>query len=282
MDVMAIFKFPPPEAYERLVNRLVAEGRRIGKVPFCVDGMAEGMAWLRMNGDGIPRFRQESYKEYVERRGRMTQTMWVTVPVELKVHGYFGAALPRTPEEIARMLEVRQPAHPPEGHIPLDVLAAQVAEDVGADEAWQPGWSTFKRSASGELYYEGRCIRGHLKDAALQVQGFFPTLKNFRAKFVNRVYVVDDVIPLGVSEIAGTEQRFIQVMTRQGPRSSIKYLDYICDPVLRFQLRVLNDHVILQAHVEAVLNYGALHGVGAERSQGWGRYEWSLAWPEAE
>lgn len=212
----------------------------------------------------------------------MTTPMWLTVPVELKVHGLFAASLPRTPAEIKAMLEHRQPGQAPTEAMPLDELAAQVSEEVGASEEWLPGWSTFKRLPSGELYYEGRCIRGHLKDAALQVQLFFPHLKNFRAKFVNRIYVVEDRIPLGLFEMAGTEQRFIQVMTRQGPRSSIKYLDYVADPLLRFQLKVLNDRVITQTHVEAVLTYGAMHGIGAERSQGWGRYEWAVTWPDVE
>jgi len=62
-------------------------------------------------------------------------------------------------------------------------------------------------------------------------------------------------------------------MTYQGPRSSIKYIDYIEDPRFEFHLKILNDGVIQPVYFMAVLNYGSIHGMGAERSQDWGRYE---------
>ena len=202
---------------------------------------------------------------------------WQKYQVTLEMEGRFGASIPRTPEEIHNMLLHRMPAKKPAGAVDIDDLATQVAEEVGAEEEEEAyGWSTFKRDAQG-LYYEGRTVRGHLKDCALQVQGFYPAIKNFRAKFVNRVYVRDEKIRLvrhhlPIAEIDGTETRFIQVMTRQGPRSTIKYLDYVEEPYLSFTVQLMADGVITQEHIEAVLAYGCVHGMGAERSQGWGRY----------
>ena len=70
----------------------------------------------------------------------------------------------------------------------------------------------------------------------------------------------------------GIQQRFIQVMTRQGPRSTIKYIDYVNDPELNFVVQVLDDGVITREHLELAFEYGGIHGMGAERSQGWGKY----------
>ena len=75
-----------------------------------------------------------------------------------------------------------------------------------------------------------------------------------------------------LAKVDGTEQRFIQVMTRQGPRSSIKYIDFVDSPAFSFRLKLLDDKVFAQEHIETVFEYGALHGIGQERSQGWGRY----------
>jgi len=197
--------------------------------------------------------------------------MWKRYLAELQVEGPFAAAIPKMPKEIESMLSHRMPTKEPENATPIDELAAQVAAEVGAEEEPQPGWATFKRDNEG-FYYEGRCVRGHIKDCATQVSVFYPAIKAFKAKVANKVYVETDKIYLGVSEPAGTEQRFIQVMTRQGPRSTYKFIDYVESPRLAFVLKVLDDGVITEEHLRAIFEYGAVHGIGQERSQSWGRY----------
>ena len=61
-------------------------------------------------------------------------------------------------------------------------------------------------------------------------------------------------------------------MTRQGPRSAIKYIDYVNSPFFEFNIKLMNDGIISMKHIESILQYGSVHGMGAERSQGWGRY----------
>lgn len=207
--------------------------------------------------------------------------MWKKYEVELQMLGRFAASLPRTKEEIEAMLKNRMPADRPADYIPVDQLAKEVAEKVGAPaegegEELQYGWATFPRNEGG-LYYEGRCIRGHLKDCANQIKDVIdPPVKALKAKVANKVYVMTDVIPLGVKEIAGTEQRFIQVMTRLGPRSTIKYIDYLDKPTLKFQLNVLEDDIITLEILNSIFEYGSIHGIGQERSQGWGRYNFTI------
>lgn len=201
--------------------------------------------------------------------------MWKNYHVELRMEGKFAAALPKTAVEIKLMLANRMPAHPPLNFIPIDELVSEVEEKVAvAEEEREYGWATFPRNEDG-LYYEGRCIRGHLKDLAGQVKDILGT-KTLKSKVANKVYVVEDIIPLGVKEVAGTEVRFIQVMTRLGPRSTIKNIDYLERPTLVFTLKVLDDGIITREIIEALLDYGSVHGLGAERSQGWGRYSYTL------
>lgn len=199
--------------------------------------------------------------------------MWSFYKVILQFDGPFAAAIPKDAKEIKAMLEHRQPTNAPEDAVPIDELADQVAEEVGAgeEEESQQGHSTFKKDNDG-IYYEGRCVRGHLKDCALQVAPFFPGVKNFRSKVVNRTYVVETRIPMSKTEVEGTEQRFIQVMTKRGPRSSFKFIDYVRDPMMTFTLKVMRDNVIKLEHLQAIFEYGGTHGMGQERSQDWGRY----------
>jgi len=129
--------------------------------------------------------------------------MWLTYRVELQMTGRFAASLPRSREQITAMLEQRKPLHPPEDFVPIDKLAEEVAAKVATAEGEEDheevkfGWATFPRDDNG-LYYEGRCIRGHLKDCAAQVRQFIkPEVKALKAKVSNKVYVITDVIPLG-------------------------------------------------------------------------------------
>ena len=210
-------------------------------------------------------------------------TVWQEYIIGLQINGQFGGQIPRSEDEIRAMLEHRMPGRKPEDARPIDELVEEVASQVDIqdteDEDYVPGWSTFKHSAlDGQLQYEGRCIRGHLKDCALQVKDLYPEVKNFRSKVVNKLYVADTFIPLTKGgtdpfyKADGTETRYIQVMTRQGPRSAIKYIDYINDPYLEFRVKLLVNKEITIEHIKTILEYGSVHGMGAERSQGWGRY----------
>jgi len=208
--------------------------------------------------------------------------MWLRYQVELQMTGRFAASLPRTISEIAAMLKNRKPATPPEDYTPIQEITEEAAAKVGATEGEEDegevkfGWATFPKDNTG-LYYEGRCVRGHLKDCAAQVRGFLvPEVKALKAKVANKVYVRTDVIPLGATEPAGMETRFVQVMTRQGPRSTIKYVDYLEKPTLEFELTVFNDGIITPEVLNTLFEYGSVHGMGQERSQGWGRYTFKV------
>lgn len=204
--------------------------------------------------------------------------MWKNFKVTLEMTGRFAASLPKTKEEIEKMLANRMPAHKPENFIPVSELTEEVAAkvDPSGEEELQFGWATFPRDETG-LYYEGRCIRGHIKDCANQIKDAVkPVITALKAKVSNKVYVLDDVIYLGSDKVAGTEQRFIQVMTRQGPRSTIKYIDYLEKPTLSFTIKLLEDGVINEDILRSIFEYGAVHGLGQERSQGWGRYKYTL------
>ncbi len=202
--------------------------------------------------------------------------IWNRYQITLQMEGEFGASIPKTEKEIRGMLENRMPKNKPDGGQPIEDLVEEVSSQVDTEEETEFGWLTFKRDDEG-LLYEGRCIRGHLKDCALAVKDFFPDIKVFRSKVVNRMYIEESMIPVYKDDVRVTEpdeaqQRFIQVMTRQGPRSTIKYVDYVDSPTITFHIRLLNDGLIDIDHIKTMFEYGATHGMGAERSQGWGRY----------
>ena len=215
--------------------------------------------------------------------------MWIHYAVKLQMGGQFASSTPNTEKETYNMLINRMPGRKPEdAEWDAENIAEKAASIVAArrqgleepEEGWLPGYAGFPRDKEG-IHYEGRAVRGHLKDAAYGIRELSDIkLKNFRAKFVQKVYIQrnpGDAIFLyrdgkRVLEPDGIQQRFIQVMTRQGPRSTIKYIDYVNDPELNFVVQVLDDGVITREHLELAFEYGGIHGMGAERSQGWGKY----------
>lgn len=207
-----------------------------------------------------------------------TTSMWTKYAVTLQLTGRFAAGNPKTPKEIEGMVTHRAPTTPPPNATPLEEIITNLEEAVGASEDNETGWATFLHDDKG-LYYEGRGVRGHIKDCVAQLQWMFPAIKNIKSKFINRVYVEDERIYLQMPNTqawfaspTGTETRFIQVITRQGPRSAIKHIDYVECPTLHFTLLIMDDKLITEELLRAIFEYGAVHGMGQERSQGWGRY----------
>ena len=205
--------------------------------------------------------------------------MWKRYAVELRFTTPFASSTPRNPKDIEKMLIARTPSDSElrkrreagEEIVPLDELGEQVAEEVKASEEVERGYATFKRDGKG-LYYEARCVKAHIKDCANQLQGFLE-IKALKSKVANRVYVEPAKIYLDKSEPDGSEVRIVHAMTMKGPRSSLKTLDYVDSPILKFQLKVLDDGVVDEEILKAVFEYGGEHGMGQERSQDWGKYE---------
>jgi hypothetical protein len=143
----------------------------------------------------------------------------------------------------------------------------------------------------GELVWEGRCLKGALKEASnilypgSQMWPGHPgkdvVRKGFRSYLEERVEVADTFISLGRSEpdIAG-EQRIKHVSTPAGKRSAINVVD-ICTKVdITFSIDVLDDCIPpkLWAELWTVIELG---GVGADRARGDGRCELT-AWDRVD
>jgi len=176
--------------------------------------------------------------------------MWKKYEVELRFTTPFASSTPKNPKDIEAMLVARAPSEPElkkrmeacEQIASIPELVEEVAEEVEASEQAERGYATFKRDDKG-LYYEARCVRAHIKDCANILQGF-QGIKALKSKVANRVYVEPAKIYLGKQEPDGNETRIVHAMTMKGPRSSLKMIDYVQEPALKFVLKVLDDGII--------------------------------------
>lgn len=205
--------------------------------------------------------------------------------VELQVVNRLTGGVPKDPDVIKGWLKTRLEME----DAALIELAQETYEQVRTDDR-EPSTDEladaitgeyasgngFKR-INGELVYEGRCMKAAFKEAAniaypgTDFPGKAAIGKAFRKGLMNtlteRVFVVEEFIPLGVDVPTVTEQRVKHVRTPQGPRSAIGVVDFVEKPLLRFHVDVLDDFV--KDEVWGRL-WQALeqNGIGADRARG--------------
>ncbi|MGD9991013.1 hypothetical protein [Pseudonocardia sp.] len=131
----------------------------------------------------------------------------------------------------------------------------------------------FKRDDQG-LYIEGRQLKAAIKEAAsvaaaagkLPLKSWGKTNKGLLGFIAEHVCVVDDRLHLGVSDASGIEQRFVHTWRGTG----IQYEEYVDDAKISFE--VIADHPFTDEQWAMIWLTGEQQGIGATRSQGYGRY----------
>lgn len=165
------------------------------------------------------------------------------------------------------------------------VAQTMIERGIGADEAFDEikniiNVNGFKRfPEDGGLYIEGRQLKAAIKEAAsvalsagqLDKRGWGVTNKGLLGYISEHVMVTEDVLPLmidgvGVREPTGVVQRFVHVYSGD----SIKYEEYVQDCDIDFH--VITDHSFKDEDWATIWLHGEMQGVGASRSQGFGRY----------
>src|SRR5690349_17112974 len=159
------------------------------------------------------------------------------------------------------------------------VAETMVGRGVSADEAAEQvamnkHLNGFKRDELG-LYIEGRQLKAALKEAAscavaagkLNGRGWGKTNKGLLSYLAEHVFVIEDRLHLGVTEASGINQRFVHTFRGSG----IQYEEYVTDAKVDFT--VMADHDFSEKEWAAIWTSGEQQGIGASRSQGYGRYE---------
>lgn len=137
-----------------------------------------------------------------------------------------------------------------------------------------------------ELYIEGRQLKAAIKEAAsvaaaagkLPLRSWGKTNKGLLGFISEHVCVVEDVLPLGMTEVSGISQRFVSTWRGTG----IQYEEY-CDNV-EINFKIITDHHFTEEQWAMIFLTGGEQGIGATRSQGYGRYtvtQWEQGHPLA-
>lgn len=154
------------------------------------------------------------------------------------------------------------------------------AEEAAAEVDSLKHLNGFKRDAERGLYIEGRQVKAALKEAVniaanagkITTKGWGnPDNANYKkgikAWFPEHVFVLEDRIHLGVTEPTGIVQRFVHTPRGTG----IQYEEYV--EAAKLSLTVVSDHDFTAEQWAMIWLTGEQQGIGASRSQGFGRYE---------
>ncbi len=183
----------------------------------------------------------------------------------------------------------------------LDELVNATAADLGGkvEEKASAMWTVFKRDEKG-IYLEGRQVKAMfkessniLRDMLVKAEGKGKVKKageersrfsNLKSRVAERLYVEEDQIYLFrlqdgngpsviLKEADGSEERPIHVTTPMGPRTALKRTDFVnAGTRASFTVKTLNDNVVDQELLAVLLEHSAENGLGADRSQGNGKF----------
>lgn len=167
---------------------------------------------------------------------------------------------------------------------PDDLIRAKVAEvmverGVTAEEATAEvnklkHLNGFKRDENG-LYIDGRQLKAAIKEAGsiavaagkIRKSGWGSTNKGIKSFLAEHVFVLEDRLHLGgVTEPTGIAQRFVHTFGGAG----IQYEEYVENAVIDFT--VATDQELTEREWAMLWLTGEQNGIGATRSQGYGRY----------
>jgi hypothetical protein len=165
-----------------------------------------------------------------------------------------------------------------------DAKSQEQIADIAAhiEEVSEKSWIGFQVEKNDEkgLFIPTRNIKSHLRECCNILKIIAAAKKHVREMLEikppgepkgERLY-------LGKMQPDGVEERVIHVDTPLGPRSAIKKTDYVEKQRLSFEVWILGTspnakHHLGKDQLVEMLRYGQEGAIGADRSQGYGKYD---------
>jgi hypothetical protein len=207
--------------------------------------------------------------------------------VSLQIRGVIVGGIPSDPSVVRSWLKARLEL----GDAALEELLQETiaARDVALSvddkldalvDANATSVNGFKRTpGTGELAYEGRCLKAALKEfmnsayPGTKFPGKPADIRKGLMRYAaETVHVAEDLIGLGVTAPSRIEERIKHVITPQGPRSSINTVEVVEQPKLSFTVLVRDDFLPVEGWAR-IWQAGEEIGLGADRGRSDGKFD---------
>lgn len=216
-------------------------------------------------------------------------SIWTQYRVRWEFLTQLCGSVPADPEMIARWIAVRQPVTKPAGARSIEEINEEVIASVerGPDE---PEYSMLQfQRHNGVLVMRASTIRAHMKDCArvlsAQYIGRIQGERAFSTRVINGVYLDERTywVPIlrpdgtSVTQSDGFRDKAVHVRGPRGePLNALKRIEYVEPPsMMEFTVKVLGESVA-ESDLRTIMDYGGVHGYAGERSDGEGRYAYSI------
>ncbi len=149
-----------------------------------------------------------------------------------------------------------------------------VIDQASEEQAALKSTNGFKVDEDG-LYIEARQIQAMLKESTNVLfagERWGKTKKGPKSFVAERVFARPTRIHLGREEPDGVESLVKHIQDQMGKRSTLGLCEYVKDATIEFNLEVLRDELTQEQWGQLFL-HAQSNGLGAERSQGFGRFE---------
>jgi hypothetical protein len=205
-----------------------------------------------------------------------SRTLYDVYRITLRTIEKLAGGVPKNPDLIRSWVEAST------GH--KDTKSEELTEaakEQMIDEVSEKSWNGFFRDPDKGIYIEARCVKAMFKECASVLR--ITTQKIGSKQILQHGFEVKSLdggarLYLGRDQADGYDESPIHVVTPQGPRTAIKRVDYVENVELTFEVWVLTTHAAEKRHVgeedlKRMLALGQENGLGADRSQGQGKFE---------
>jgi hypothetical protein len=220
-----------------------------------------------------------------------TGSIWQHFHVRWEFLTKLCGSVPADPEMIQKWIDARRPKVKAAGARSIEEINQEVLSTIEAgalDDEPEYSQLVFQR-VDGLLVMRYSTVRAHLKDCArvlsAQYIGRIQGERAFSTRVVNGVYLDERQYWLPIRRPDGTpvtssdgfQEKAVHVRGPRGePLNALKRVEYVHPPsVIEFDLKVLGKSVS-ENDLDILLQYGSVHGYAGERSDGEGRYEYTI------
>jgi len=204
--------------------------------------------------------------------------LWARYKVKMRFNYRLCGSVPQSKQIVPLWLQSRMPKKKPDDAKPIEEIEKEVQDSI--EDTVERTTLGFQMDDVG-LWVRGGTIKAHLKDCANQIKDVLK-IKAFKSKVANMVYLEDYKVYLikgkskAFREPDGSYEQPVHIMTRQGPRNALKVINYVEKPSFEFVLLLMDHKEVTFKNLQAIFEYGSVHGYGGERGMGEGRYKFTI------
>lgn len=207
---------------------------------------------------------------------KLNEPIWEKYSVTIKFKDKVLGGIPKNPELIKDWLKGR--GVPEEA---AEEMKDEIAKEVKAGDEASKSWTGFKEDKTGP-HLEERQVKACLKECASTLR--LTAMPGFRDQVNHGVFIKPEILyfirdgqPVATPD--GNLERPIHVMGPKGPRSALSRQDYIEGATIDFEIWVAKavdkkrGEVLPKKRLKEMLTLGQELGLGASRSQGYGKFD---------